>query len=78
MINEFLQNNLNLPQQSIHLLFSSNRWELRQEIMDLLKDGKNVVLDRYSYSGVAYSTAGGMVVINCAVHPVQNCKTVFV
>lgn len=58
IINKYLTDpNYNLPDQSIHLLFSANRWEVMDHILTLLKDGKNVVLDRYVYSGVAYSAA---------------------
>ncbi|KAL6942101.1 hypothetical protein ACO0QE_003267 [Hanseniaspora vineae] len=46
-----------LSDQAIHLLFSSNRWELQNTIKDLLLQGTDVVLDRYVYSGVAYSMA---------------------
>ena len=46
-----------LPDQSIHLLFSANRWERNEYIKESLKKGKNIVMDRYVYSGVAYSAA---------------------
>lgn len=46
-----------LPDQAIHLLFSANRWEQNEMIMGRLLAGENVVLDRYVYSGVAYSAA---------------------
>ncbi|KAH3902839.1 related to Thymidylate kinase [Saccharomycodes ludwigii] len=46
-----------VPDQTIHLLFSSNRWECINEIKTCLLNGKNVILDRYVYSGIAYSMA---------------------
>ena len=46
--------------ESVHLLFSMNRWEMRTKIIDLLKVGTNVVSDRYAYSGAAYSAAKGL------------------
>lgn len=46
-----------LPDTSIHLLFSSNRWELFQELCDLLMGGTTVIIDRYVFSGIAYSNA---------------------
>lgn len=46
-----------LPDQSIHLLFSANRWEQHAAIEGMLLAGQHVVLDRYVYSGVAYSAA---------------------
>lgn len=58
IINEYLTNpDYVLPDQSVHLLFSANRWEVMESIINLLNQGKNVVLDRYVYSGVAYSAA---------------------
>ncbi|KAK6463749.1 thymidylate kinase [Scheffersomyces coipomensis] len=58
IINEYLTNkSFTLPDQSAHLLFSANRWELNNEIIDLLNDGYFIVLDRYIYSGIAYSLA---------------------
>lgn len=44
----------------IHLLFSANRWEKVSFIETVLKNGKNIVCDRYWYSGVAYSVAKGL------------------
>lgn len=50
-----------LTDESIHLLFSANRWELKGKILDLIKNKSTiVVLDRYVYSGVAYSSAKGL------------------
>lgn len=42
---------------AMHLLFSANRWELDKEIRHHLLRGITVVVDRYSYSGIAYSSA---------------------
>lgn len=58
LINEYLKNSdYNLNNQTIHLLFSANRWENVDRIKALLFDGINLVIDRYSYSGIAYSVA---------------------
>lgn len=46
-----------LPDQAVHLLFSANRWEMAERIKQLLLRGTHVVLDRYVYSGIAYSAA---------------------
>ncbi|QLQ82656.1 hypothetical protein HG537_0H04190 [Torulaspora globosa] len=46
-----------LPDQAVHLLFSANRWEMAERIKQLLLQGTHVVLDRYVYSGIAYSAA---------------------
>jgi dTMP kinase len=46
-----------LPDQSIHLLFSANRWETASRINALLNAGTNVILDRYVPSGIVFSVA---------------------
>ncbi|EAL62422.1 thymidylate kinase [Dictyostelium discoideum AX4] len=60
IINQYLQNATNMDDRALHLLFSSNRWEARDSILELLNNGTNIVVDRYSYSGVAYSAAKGI------------------
>lgn len=58
LINKYLvDQNFQLPDQSIHLLFSANRWELFQSLQNTLLSGKHVIMDRYVYSGIAYSLA---------------------
>ncbi|KAL6935439.1 hypothetical protein ACO0R3_000482 [Hanseniaspora guilliermondii] len=57
IINEYLTRNMKLSDQSIHLLFSSNRWELQKIIKNKLDAGIDCILDRYVYSGLAYSAA---------------------
>lgn len=58
LINEYLTNKqFQLSDQSAHLLFLANRWELNKEIIDLLNQGYFVILDRYIYSGIAYTLA---------------------
>ena len=58
LINRYLvDKSFELPDQSIHLLFSANRWEMSNRIKSYLNEGRTVVLDRYVYSGVAYSMA---------------------
>ncbi|QHS74287.1 bifunctional thymidylate/uridylate kinase [Saccharomyces paradoxus] len=60
LINEYLTDDgFQLSDQAIHLLFSANRWEMVDEIRKALLEGKNIVMDRYVYSGVAYSAAKG-------------------
>lgn len=57
IINQYLTSQLELPDEAAHLLFSANRWELAQSLTEALNSGKHVVLDRYIYSGIAYSLA---------------------
>ena len=49
-----------MSNEAVHLLFSANRWEKIKEIEETLKNGTNIICDRYWYSGVAYSVAKGM------------------
>lgn len=57
LINLYLQNKLSLDDHCIHLLFAANRWEYSCKIQLLLKSSINVIVDRYSFSGIAYSLA---------------------
>lgn len=57
LINGYLSNAQNVDDRAIHLLFSSNRWEVSSTLAQTLADGKTVVCDRYAYSGVAFSSA---------------------
>ena len=59
-IDGYLKNSVNLPDRSIHLLFSANRWETVDAILAELKSGTDIVCDRYAYSGIAYSAAKGL------------------
>ncbi|CAN6649936.1 thymidylate kinase [Trichomonascus vanleenenianus] len=57
MINSYLKNASKLSDQAIHLLFSANRWEALDEMKAKLEAGINIVVDRYVYSGIAFSAA---------------------
>nr|TKV98967.1 hypothetical protein SEVIR_8G008300v2 [Setaria viridis] len=46
--------------ETIHLLFSANRWEKRALMESKLLGGTTLIVDRYSYSGVAFSAAKGL------------------
>ncbi|KAL9241806.1 hypothetical protein vseg_015871 [Gypsophila vaccaria] len=60
MISAYLSNESNLDDRAVHLLFSANRWEKRSLMEDKLKAGTTLIVDRYSYSGVAFSSAKGL------------------
>lgn len=60
MISSYLSNESQLDDHTIHLLFSANRWEKRSLMETKLKGGTTLILDRYSYSGVAFSCAKGL------------------
>nr|CAH7712160.1 unnamed protein product [Callosobruchus chinensis] len=58
LINDYLKNKTcKLNDQTIHLLFSANRWENLEKMKSMLYDGVTLVVDRYSYSGIAFSSA---------------------
>lgn len=58
IINDYLTNKIKvLDDRCIHLLFAANRHESKVDIVDDLNNGINVICDRYSYSGVAYSSS---------------------
>ncbi|XP_077228855.1 P-loop containing nucleoside triphosphate hydrolases superfamily protein isoform X2 [Tasmannia lanceolata] len=60
MISSYLSNKSQLDDRTIHLLFSANRWEKRALMETKLRSGTTLVVDRYSYSGVAFSAAKGL------------------
>ncbi|KAK7475517.1 hypothetical protein BaRGS_00033273 [Batillaria attramentaria] len=57
MINSYLQQSCQIEDHAIHLLFTANRWEAMPRMTELLQSGVTLVVDRYSFSGVAYSAA---------------------
>lgn len=60
MISAYLANESELDDRTIHLLFSANRWEKRALMERKLLGGTTLIVDRYSYSGVAFSAAKGL------------------
>jgi len=57
LISEVLSGHYEIESRALHLLFSADRWRYVTEINDMLDNGINVVIDRYSYSGIAYTIA---------------------
>ena len=60
MIDEYLRSGSSLSDETVHLLFSANRWELASSIKADLASGIDIVCDRYLYSGVVYSASKGL------------------
>ncbi|KAF5842354.1 thymidylate kinase-domain-containing protein [Dunaliella salina] len=58
-INAYLAKEVEMSDEEVHLLFAQNRWEKRQTLLDKLAAGTTLVVDRYAYSGIAYSSAKG-------------------
>lgn len=63
VINRYLSNTIttttDVGDGCIHLLFSANRWEKRDKMIETLARGITLVVDRYAFSGVAYTVAKG-------------------
>lgn len=58
LISEYLSDsNCKLNDFAVHLLFTANRWENVDKMKKLLTEGTTLIVDRYSYSGVAFSAA---------------------
>ena len=57
IIIDYIKNDQEMNDKTIHLLFSAERWEKSTEIIEKLKRGTHILLDRWAYSGVAYSAA---------------------
>jgi len=67
MIDAYLKGGEDLDDAAVHLLFSANRWEKCKHIRDRIADGETLVLDRYCFSGVAFTAAKGT-------HTLDWCK----
>jgi dTMP kinase len=67
LIDDYLLEKVELEAHCAHLVFSANRFAERQQIIKSLHDGKNIIVDRYVYSGIAYSAARGL--------PLDWCKS---
>ena len=57
LLDDYLTKKINMDNKAVTMLFSANRWEFVEEILEHLNNGTNVVMDRYAYSGVAYSAS---------------------
>lgn len=57
IIDKYLRKEVEMDDRAVHLLFSANRWEFDEKMRDCLNSGTNLVVDRYAYSGVAYTGA---------------------
>ncbi|KNC82590.1 thymidylate kinase, variant [Sphaeroforma arctica JP610] len=59
-INDYLTSAVEMSDQAIHLLFSANRWEAMKQMEADLNAGTTLVVDRYAFSGVAFTAAKGL------------------
>ncbi|XP_059807050.1 thymidylate kinase isoform X2 [Hypanus sabinus] len=57
LISLYLEKKYNLNDHAVHLLFAANRWEQVSQIRNKLEKGVSVIVDRYAFSGVAFTSA---------------------
>ena len=61
LIDAYLRDaSIQMDPKAAHLLFAANRRELEQQMRQKMMEGITLVVDRYAYSGVAYSIANGL------------------
>eukprot|EP01028_Stygiella_incarcerata_P005986 TRINITY_DN24698_c0_g1_i1.p1 TRINITY_DN24698_c0_g1~~TRINITY_DN24698_c0_g1_i1.p1 ORF type:complete len:234 (-),score=57.25 TRINITY_DN24698_c0_g1_i1:194-862(-) len=60
VIDSYLKSSSDLDDHAIHLMFTANRWEKRDLMLEKLSQGTTLILDRYSFSGVAFTAAKGI------------------
>ena len=65
MIDSYLKQSVELDDHTVHLLFSANRWEVYRKMKDLLLSGTSLIVDRYAYSGIAFTAAKGLSIEWC-------------
>jgi dTMP kinase len=58
-LDTYLSKTTDVDDGCIHLLFSANRWEKRNLMLETLSQGITLVVDRYAFSGVAFTAAKG-------------------
>ncbi len=59
-IRAYLDGKVVLSREVRQLLYTANRWERRDDLVNWLSSGKFVVADRYIPSGLAYGLANGL------------------
>ncbi|NXO39614.1 KTHY kinase, partial [Locustella ochotensis] len=69
LISSYLGREKNLEDHTIHLLFSANRWEHVPMMKEKLHQGITIVVDRYAFSGVAFTSAKGNFSLDWCKHP---------
>ncbi|BDA50650.1 Thymidylate kinase [Coccomyxa sp. Obi] len=57
MIDSYLTGKTDTDDAAVHLLFSANRWEKREAMLAALRAGRTLIVDRYAYSGAAFTAA---------------------
>lgn len=69
LINSYLEHKSDLEDHAVHLLFSANRWELVPLMKRKLEEGTTLIIDRYAFSGVAFSSAKQDLCVDWCMNP---------
>ena len=59
-IKSYLAGKRDYDPETRHLLYAANHYELKEKIASMVKDGFNLVLNRYCESNLAYGVANGL------------------
>ena len=65
LLNQYMTSQVETEPRVISLLFAANRHEHAARILEKLRGGTHVVLDRSSYSGIAYAMSLGLPMPYC-------------
>ncbi|KAM9184220.1 thymidylate kinase isoform 1-T1 [Mergus octosetaceus] len=57
LLGAYLAGEKDVEDHAVHLLFSANRWEHVPSMKEKLRQGVTLVVDRYAFSGVAFTSA---------------------
>ena len=60
LLRKVLSGQESLNPEALHLLFSADRYQAKQHLCDMIAENDVVILDRYFYSGLAYSIGHGV------------------
>ena len=59
-INQFLKGNKIYSNEVKHMLLSANRWEKKEEILNIIRSGTHLILNRYYQSNLVYGFSNGL------------------
>ncbi len=59
-IRSFLDGKVQYNAETKHMLLSANKWEKKENILESLRSGKTIILNRYYQSNLAYGLANGL------------------
>ncbi|XP_075057867.1 thymidylate kinase [Mixophyes fleayi] len=57
LVGSYLEKKNDIEDHTVHLLFSANRWEHVPTMKEKLRSGITLVVDRYAFSGVAFTSS---------------------